>query len=203
MTRKKVENIHRTISSHEFEHRLDRVHNSIQSAKLFSPGVRLPIKVDSSERDFSGGRCLGRSAFRRHERPLSGVPDGGKGSGAVFAIRKNSPSDCAKWHRRQWARHQPLVVAIGTGSNGRGADSRARQHDRLFLADYGLWRPQSFDFLANLRISRARNHTPDPQETFDIARIEKASVLVAHNMEFDEKILGTEFLRAGYGLGLP
>ena len=33
--------------------------------------------------------------------------------------------------------------------------------------------------------------------------IDKASVLVAHNMEFDEKILGAEFLRAGYGLGLP
>jgi DNA polymerase-3 subunit epsilon len=32
-----------------------------------------------------------------------------------------------------------------------------------------------------------------------IARdIDKASVLVAHNMEFDEKILGAEFLRAGY-----
>jgi DNA polymerase III subunit epsilon len=28
--------------------------------------------------------------------------------------------------------------------------------------------------------------------------IEQASVLVAHNMEFDEKILGAEFLRAGY-----
>ena len=28
--------------------------------------------------------------------------------------------------------------------------------------------------------------------------IEKASVLVAHNMEFDEKVLSAEFLRAGY-----
>ncbi|MCX6546155.1 MAG: 3'-5' exonuclease [Acidobacteria bacterium] len=28
--------------------------------------------------------------------------------------------------------------------------------------------------------------------------VEKASTLVAHNMQFDEKILGAEFLRAGY-----
>jgi hypothetical protein len=33
--------------------------------------------------------------------------------------------------------------------------------------------------------------------------IDKVSVLVARNMEFDEKILGAEFLRAGYVLGLP
>ena len=30
------------------------------------------------------------------------------------------------------------------------------------------------------------------------AAIQKASVLVAHNMQFDEKILGAEFLRSGY-----
>ena len=33
--------------------------------------------------------------------------------------------------------------------------------------------------------------------------IDKASVLVADDMEFDEEILGAEFLRAGYGPGLP